>query len=142
MKPEQSIECYEHHMLLKNKLENIEREFKNLCKNCGDTHAFLFGGINQSDGHLSFVDKVNMIYETQAKMIEAQEKGRKFFENCFLTFCLFIIGGFVGLGVKIATIDYNSSNLNALSEKVQILAENDNKMSIQLARLESIKEVK
>lgn len=142
MKPEQSIECYEHHMLLKNKLENIEKEFKNLCKNCGDTHAFLFGGIDQKDGHLSFVDKVNLIYETQTKMIEAQEKGRKFFENCFLTFCLFTIGAFVSLGVKIATIDYNSSNLNALSEKVQTLAENDNKMSIQLARLESIKEVK
>ena len=69
--------------VIKNKLENIEKEFKNLCKNCGDTHAFLFGGIDQKDGHLSFVDKVNLIYETQTKMIEAQEKGVNFLKIVF-----------------------------------------------------------
>ena len=142
MKPEQSVECYEHHMLLKDKLENIEKEFKNLCKNCGDTHAFLFGGINQSDGHLSFVDKVNMIYETQAKMIEAQAENRKFLQKCFFNFGLVVITAFIGFGIKIATIDYNSANLTAISEKVQVLTENDNKMSIQLAKLETLKEVK
>ena len=133
----QSEDCEKQHAFMYDKLKEIEKKFDALVTNCSETHAFLFGGVNQHDGHLSFVDKVNLIYENQQKMIEAQEKNRKFMQNCLFTFGVVVIGALVGLGTKIAAINYNADNLKVMTEKIQILSENDNKMAIQLAKLEA-----
>ena len=108
--PEQPDKCREHHMLLKREIENFKKEFDDLIKNCKDMHCFFFGGYNQSDGHISFVDKVNTLYENQ-------RKARTFLYTFLSAFGVLIISGFVGLGIQLQKIDKTAQDLQYVMQK-------------------------
>lgn len=132
---EQSPECFEHHMLLKEKLENFKKEFDELVKNCSDTHEFFFGGINQADGHLSFVDKVNTIYENQKAMIESQKKNRDFLITLFCTFGVLFITSLVGVGIQIHTISQTSNDLLAVIQTQKEMQQEQTNIKLEIAKL-------
>lgn len=120
---EQPEKCTEHHLMLKEKIELFEKRFDNLIKNCQDMHCFLFGGITQADGHFSFVDKVNMLYDDQ-------QTNRKLLVSFVSIFGVLFISGLVGLGIQLHKIDINSEQLNTYLHQNQAL-------EIRVARLET-----
>ena len=100
---EQPDKCFEHHMLLKHELEYFKKEFDDLTKNCKDMHCFFFGGISQLDGHISFVDKVNTLYENQ-------KNNRNLLLRFFTVFGVMFVTALVGLGFQLHKIDMVASN--------------------------------
>ena len=137
MRQEQSQECFNHHMLLKEKLENFQKEFNELAKNCSDTHAFFFGGIDQKDGHISFVDKVNTICENQKAMIENQKKNKNFIITLFSIFGTLFISSLVGVGVQIHTISQNSSDLITVMQTQKEIQQEQVNIKLELAQLKA-----
>lgn len=107
--PEQPDKCYEHHMLLKRELETFKKQFDDLIENCEKMRCFFFGGIDQKDGHFSFVDKVNTMYENQ--------KNSRAIMIAFISiFGVLFITSLVGLGIQINKLD---STVNTLAGVVQ-----------------------
>ena len=102
--PEQPDKCFEHHMLLKRELEEFKEEFDALTKNCKDMHRFFFGGISQLDGHISFVDKVNTLYDNQ-------KNNRNLLITFLSVFGVMLVTGLIGLGVQLHRIDVTSKDL-------------------------------
>lgn len=93
MKPEQSQECYEHHMLLKSTLDNIS--------------GFLFGSPEHGQ-EVSFVSKVNLMF-SELEFIKKLLIGSVF---TILGMCIFI-------GQQLYKIDNDSQHLNAHLEQAQ-----------------------
>lgn len=113
--PEQPDKCHEHHMLLKKMLEEFKEEFKEefeKWKNkCETIQCFFFGGMHQAEkGELSFVDKVNLLYENQNK----SRSNIKWFIGGF---GVLIISSFIGLGVELQKIDNTVNTLANVVEK-------------------------
>lgn len=120
---EQSRECYEHHMMLKAELDNFKKEFNDLTKNCRDMHCFFFGGINQLDGHISFVDKVNTLYDNQ-------QRNRNMLVTFLSIFGVLLVSGLVGLGVQLHRLDVTSQNLT-------VFMENQRRIELDIAQLKA-----
>lgn len=119
--PEQPDKCMEHHMILKKSLEDLRKEFDELTKSCKDMRCFLFGGISQHDGHLSFVDKVNVLYENQ-------EKSRKLLITFLSVFGVLFITGLIGLGSQL-------HQLNAVTRDLATYAQGQRAIEIELAEI-------
>ena len=91
MKPEQSQECYEHHMLLKTTLDKIT--------------GFLFG--NPEHGHeVSFVSKVNLMFDELS-----------FIKKLLIGSVFTILGACVFIGQQLYKIDTDSQHLSAHLEQ-------------------------
>ena len=121
--PEQPDQCREHHMMLKRELDEFKKEFDDLTKNCRDMHCFFFGGINQLDGHISFVDKVNTLYENQ-------KNSRNLLFTFLGVFGVLFVTGLVSLGIQLHRIDVTSKDL-------AIFIENQHNIEIELAQLKA-----
>lgn len=93
MPAEQSHECFEHHMLLKDKLEKI--------------HNFLFGS-PEHGGDVSFVSKVNLMFEEL-----------KFIKQCIVLSLITIFSAGVFLGKQLHQLNSTSQSLNAYMERQQ-----------------------
>ncbi len=104
MKPEQSQECYEHHMLLKNTLTTIT--------------DFLFGS-PEHGGEVSFVSKVNLMFEELA-----------FIKKILIGSVFTILGACIFIGQELYKIDADSEYLNAHLEQSK-------KIEMRLAYLEA-----
>ena len=121
--PEQPDQCREHHMMLKRELDEFKKEFDDLTKNCRDMHCFFFGGINQLDGHISFVDKVNTLYENQ-------KNSRNLLFTFLGVFGVLFVTGLVSLGIQLHRIDVTSKDL-------AFFIENQHNIEIELAQLKT-----
>ena len=121
--PEQPDQCREHHMMLKAELDNFKKEFNDLTKNCRDMHCFFFGGINQLDGHISFVDKVNTLYDNQ-------QRNRNMLVTFLSIFGVLLVSGLVGLGVQLHRLDVTSQNLT-------VFMENQRQIELDIAQLKA-----
>lgn len=121
--PEQPDKCREHHLMLKAELESFKKEFDSLTKNCRDMHCFFFGGINQLDGHISFVDKVNTLYDNQ-------QRNRNLLVTFLSIFGVMFISGLIGLGVQLHRLDTTSQNLT-------VFMENQRQIELEIAQLKA-----
>ncbi|HIS60844.1 MAG TPA: hypothetical protein IAC14_01145 [Candidatus Scybalomonas excrementigallinarum] len=121
--PEQPDKCREHHLMLKAELESFKKEFDSLTKNCRDMHCFFFGGINQLDGHISFVDKVNTLYDNQ-------QRNRNMLVTFLSIFGVLLVSGLVGLGVQLHRLDVTSQNLT-------VFMENQRRIELDIAQLKA-----
>lgn len=121
--PEQPDQCKEHHMMLKREIDDFKKEFDNLTKNCRDMHCFFFGGINQLDGHISFVDKVNTLYDNQ-------QRNRNMLVTFLSIFGVLLVSGLVGLGVQLHRLDVTSQNLT-------VFMENQRQIELDIAQLKA-----
>ena len=128
--PEQPDKCFEHHMMLKAELENFKKEFDDLTKSCRDMHCFFFGGITQSDGHISFVDKVNGLYE-------AQQNTRKFYSTFLSIFGGLIVTGLVSLGIGIHTLSVTSSTLEDVMANTRQIRQEQLEIKLEVAQLKA-----
>lgn len=112
---EQPDKCFEHHMLLKGVLEELKNDFQCWKSNCEKIQCFFFGGMQQAQkGELSFVDKVNLLYDNQTK-------SRAFLMSFIGIFGTLIIGSFVALGVQLNKIDNTVNTLARVVEKQQTI---------------------
>lgn len=121
--PEQPDQCREHHMMLKQELDNFKKEIDDLTKNCRDMHCFFFGGINQLDGHISFVDKVNTLYENQ-------KNSRNLLITFLSIFGVLFVTSLIGLGVQLHRLD-------ATSKDLAVFMQNQRNIEIELAQLKA-----
>ena len=126
----QPDKCFEHHMMLKAELENFKKEFDDLTQSCRDMHCFFFGGINQSDGHISFVDKVNSLYE-------AQKNTRKFYNTFLSIFGGLIVTGLISLGIGIHTLSATSTTLAGVIENTQKIRQEQIEIRLEVAELKA-----
>lgn len=111
--PEQPDECMKHHMLLKNMLDEFKEEFDKWKNNCDKIQCFFFGGMHQAEkGELSFVDKVNTMYDNQ-------QKSRQLLISFVSIFGVLFITSLVGLGVQINKLDSTVNTLAGVVEKQQ-----------------------
>ena len=119
--PEQPDKCMEHHMILKKSLEELRKEFDELTKSCKDMRCFFFGGISQHDGHLSFVDKVNILYKNQ-------KNSRKLLITFLSVFGVLFITSIYGLGKQI-------EQLNTVTRDLATYAQGQKAIEIELAEI-------
>lgn len=111
--PEQPNECMKHHMLLKKMLDEFKEEFGKWKNNCDKIQCFFFGGMHQAEkGELSFVDKVNTMYDNQ-------RKSRQLLISFVSVFGVLFITSLVGLGVQINKLDSTVNTLAGVVEKQQ-----------------------
>ena len=111
--PEQPDDCHKHHMLLKGMLDEFKEEFDKWKDNCDKIQCFFFGGMHQAEkGELSFVDKVNTMYDNQQKSRALLISFISIFGVLFITFL-------VGLGVQINKLDSTVNTLAGVVEKQQ-----------------------
>ena len=110
--PEQPDKCHEHHLLLKKMLDEFKEEFDKWKDNCDKIQCFFFGGIDQKDGHFSFVDKVNMMYENQ-------KNSRAIMITFISIFGVLFITSLVGLGIQINKLDSTVNTLAGVVQKQQ-----------------------
>lgn len=111
--PEQPNECMKHHMLLKSMLDEFKEEFDKWKNNCDKIQCFFFGGMHQAEkGELSFVDKVNTMYDNQ-------RKSRQLLISFVSVFGVLFITSLVGLGVQINKLDSTVNTLAGVVEKQQ-----------------------
>lgn len=125
---EQSHECSEEHKALSNRLSEFEAKFNEMCKNCADTHSRLFGGLNQLDGQLSFIDKVTVIQEKQEEILkqlaenkQQQENNRKFIQNCVVGLVVVVLSAFITVGQKSQQLENNTNKVNEHSQQITTL---------------------
>ena len=128
--PEQQDKCFEHHMLLKRELEDFKKEFDDLTKSCRDMHCFFFGGINQADGHISFVDKVNSLYESQ-------QNTRKFYNTFLSVFGCLIVTGLVSLGMACHSFQVTSDAVANLTKIMENTQSENMEIKVELAQLKA-----
>jgi len=115
-------------MLLKQRLENFQKEFDELSRNCTQMKCFFFGGTNQTDGHISFVDKVNTMYENQ-------KNNRNLLITFLSVFGVLFISALIGLGVQIHTINRTSEDLLAVVKSQKEIQEQQNNLQVEIAKL-------
>ncbi len=127
---EQPYKCYEHHLMLKSELESFKKEFDDLTRNCRDMHCFFFGGINQSDGHISFVDKVNSLYESQ-------QNTRRFYNTFLSIFGGLLVTGLVSLGMGIHTLSVTSDTIADIMDKTQRISQEQMQIKLEVAALKA-----
>ena len=127
---EQPDKCFEHHMMLKKELENFKKEFDDLTKSCRDMHCFFFGGVNQLDGHISFVDKVNSLYESQ-------QNTRRFYNTFLSIFGGLIVTGLVSLGIGIHTLSVTSTTLSDVIENTRKIRQEQIEIRLEVAELKA-----
>lgn len=127
---EQPDKCYEHHLMLKSELENFKKEFDDLTRSCRDMHCFFFGGINQSDGHISFVDKVNSLYESQ-------QNTRRFYNTFLSIFGGLLVTGLVSLGMGIHTLSVTSDTIADIMDKTQRISQEQMQIKLEVAALKA-----
>lgn len=93
-------------------------------------HCFFFGGISQSDGHISFVDKVNSLYE-------AQQNTRKFYNTFLSIFGGLIVTGLVSLGIGIHTLSVTSTTLSDVIANTQKIRQEQIEIKLEVAQLKA-----
>lgn len=119
---EQSRECYEHHMLLKQALEELKQR-------CNEMNCFFFGGVNQN-GELSFVDKVNIMY----KMMNDNRTALRGF---LVSSIVVLISWLVGLGYQMHSIQATSSMVKECVNEIQSIKTSQSEMDKRLILLEA-----
>lgn len=119
---EQSRECYEHHMLLKQALEDLQ-------KRCNEMNCFFFGGVNQR-GELSFVDKVNTMYDMM-------NNNRTALRGFLVSSIIVLISWLVGLGYQMHSIQATSSMVKECVNEIQAIKDNQAEMDKRLILLEA-----
>lgn len=119
---EQSRECYEHHMLLKEAIEELKQR-------CNEMNCFFFGGINQN-GELSFVDKVNTMY----KMMNDNRAALRGF---LVSSIVVLISWLVGLGYQMHSIQSTSDMVKECVNEIQAIKNNQAEMDKRLIILEA-----
>ena len=107
--PDQPEECRKHHKILKDAIINLENKVLEMLKEFEKMKDFLFGGLNQDDGHLSFVDKVNILYKNQKST-----RTVAFF--LVGTFGILFLNSIYGLGLQINKLD---TTVNTLADVVR-----------------------
>ena len=117
----QSQECYEHHMLLKQALEELKQRYNEM--NC-----FFFGGVNQK-GELSFVDKVNTMY----KMMNDNRDALRGF---LISSVMVLISWLVGLGYQMHSIKVTSDMVKECVSEIQEIKISQSEMDKRLMLLE------
>ena len=122
MTDKQSQECYEHHMLLKQALEELKQR-------CNEMNCFFFGGVNQK-GELSFVDKVNTMYKM---MNDNRAALRGFLASSVIV----LISWLVGLGYQMHSIQVTSSMVKECVDEIQLIKTNQSEMDKRLILLEA-----
>ena len=135
MTVEQSKECFEQHKVLKSSFEemkkdfnNLKNEIKNIIENCITMRCFFFGGPNQEAGHISIVDKVNIMYENQ-------NNNRNMLLTFLSVFGVMFITALVAVGVQIDTINRTSEDLIAVVKNLKEIQEQQNNMQVEIAKL-------
>lgn len=119
---EQSKECYEHHMILKQAIEDLKQR-------CNEMNCFFFGGVNQKD-ELSFVDKVNTMY----KMMNDNRAALRGF---LVSSIIVLISWLVGLGYQMHSIQSTSSMVKECISEIQLLKTNQSEIDKRLILLEA-----
>ena len=138
MTTEQSKECFEQHKVLKISFEssfkelkkdfdNLKKEIKTIIRNCITMHCFFFGGPNQEAEHISFVDKVNIMYENQ-------KNSRTLLLTFLSVFGVLFISSLIGVGVQIHTINRTSEDLVAVVKNLKEIQEQQNNMQVEIAK--------
>ena len=117
-------------MMLKAELENFKKEFDDLTRSCRDMHCFFFGGITQSDGHISFVDKVNSLYDYQ-------QNTRKFYNTFLSIFGGLIVTGLISLGIGIHTLSVTSSTLEDVMANTSQIRQEQMEIRLEVAQLKA-----
>ncbi len=119
---EQSRECYEHHMLLKKAIEDLQ-------KRCNEMNCFFFGGVNQR-GELSFVDKVNTMYDMM-------NNNRTALRGFLASSIIVLISWLVGLGYQMHSIQATSDMVKECVNEIQAIKNNQAEMDKRLIILEA-----
>lgn len=120
-RPVQSQECYEHHMLLKQAIEELKQR-------CNEMNCFFFGGVKQN-GELSFVDKVNTMY----KMMNDNRDALRGF---LISSVLVLISWLVGLGYQMHSIKATSDMVKECVSEIQEIKISQSEMDKRLMLLE------
>ena len=121
-RPVQAQECYEHHMMLKEAIEELK-------KRCSEMNCFFFGGVKQN-GELSFVDKVNTMY----KMMN---ENRAAFKGFILSSIFVLISWIAALGYQFAEIKQAIAAVNDCRSQIEEIKQNDVEMNKRLVILET-----
>lgn len=124
----QSDECFKQHEVLKKSFEELKKEFDSLIKNCVEMRCFFFGGTNQTDGHISFVDKVNIMFQNQ-------ENNRKMLITFISVFSTLFISGLIGLGIQIHTITRTSEDLLSVINNQKNIQEQQNSQRLEIEKI-------
>ena len=119
---EQSRECYEHHMLLKQALEELKQR-------CNEMNCFFFGGVNQK-GELSFVDKVNTMYSMM-------NDNRAALRGFLISSVIVLISWLVGLGYQLHSIQATSNMVKECVNEIQIIKDRQAEMDKRIILLEA-----
>ena len=99
-----------------------------MIKNCVEMRCFFFGGINQTDGHISFVDKVNIMFQNQ-------ENNRKMLITFISVFSTLFISGLIGLGVQIHTISRTSEDLLNVINSQKTIQEQQHSQQLEIEKI-------
>ncbi len=111
--PEQSEKCLQEHKVLKEMLEEFREEFDKWKDHCKKIQCFFFGGMHQAEkGEVSFIDKVNIMYENQ-------NNSRSYLMWFIGVFGTLIIGAIFGLGIELNKIDNTVNTLATVVQKQQ-----------------------
>ena len=129
--PEQPDKCHEHHIMLKNSIESMnatiekmEKQFEKFKGECQEMRCSIFGGEAQvKSGELSFVDKVNVLYNSH-------NNARITAITIICTFGVFFISSIYFVGGAITKLD---STVNTLTGVVQ----NQKNIEIELAQIKT-----
>ena len=124
----QSDECFKQHEVLKKSFEELKGEFDNLIKNCVEMRCFFFGGTSQTDGHLSFVDKVNIMFQNQ-------ENNRKILISFIGIFTPLFVSGLVSLSIQIHTIRQTSEDLLNVINNQKNIQEQQHSQQIEIEKI-------
>lgn len=119
---EQSRECYDHHMVLKQAIEELKQR-------CNDMNCFFFGGVNQN-GELSFVDKVNMMY----KMMNDNKTALRGF---IFSSILVLISWQIGLGYQMHSIQTTADIVKECVNEIQSIKTHQSEIDKRLILLEA-----
>ena len=121
-KPVQAQECFEHHMMLKEDIEELKKYYNEM-------HCFFFGGIKQN-GELSFVDKVNTMY----KMMNDNRTALKGF---IISSVFVLVSWIFALGCQFTEIRHTISAVNECKNQIEQMKQTDFEINKRLIILES-----
>lgn len=119
---DQSKECYEHHMMLKEAIEELK-------KRCNEMNCFFFGGVKQN-GELSFVDKVNTMYTMM-------NENRTAFKSFIISSVFVLISWIAALGYQFAEIKQAIAAVNDCRSQIEEIKKNHIDMNKRLVILET-----
>ena len=90
--------------------------------------CFFFGGTSQTDGHLSFVDKVNIMFQNQ-------ENNRKILISFIGIFTPLFVSGLVSLSIQIHTIRQTSEDLLNVINNQKNIQEQQHSQQIEIEKI-------